>query len=177
MDGARLFNAVAALGVPVREMRAKMDTVTFCLSKGLGAPAGSMLAGPGGVDRAGAGCIANGWAEGCGRRACWRRRGWSRWRRCRPAARRITLTRGFWRRGWRDSGRRDRSAQGGYEHRDLRYRPGEPCAGGVGERREGSQSAFIGRGRNAHAAGHPSGRDQAGLRTGAGNAGRAAFPR
>ena len=46
MDGARIFNAAAALGMPVREIAAPADTVMFCLSKGLGAPAGSMLAGP-----------------------------------------------------------------------------------------------------------------------------------
>ena len=46
MDGARVFNAAAATGVPVREICAPADTVMFCLSKGLGAPAGSMLAGP-----------------------------------------------------------------------------------------------------------------------------------
>jgi threonine aldolase len=46
MDGARVFNAASALGVPVREIVAPVDTVMFCLSKALGAPAGSMLAGP-----------------------------------------------------------------------------------------------------------------------------------
>ena len=46
MDGARIFNAAAALHVPVREIAAPADTVMFCLSKGLGAPAGSILAGP-----------------------------------------------------------------------------------------------------------------------------------
>ena len=46
LDGARIFNAAAALGMPVREIAAPADTVMFCLSKGLGAPAGSMLAGP-----------------------------------------------------------------------------------------------------------------------------------
>jgi threonine aldolase len=45
MDGARVFNASAATGVPVRDIVAKVDTVMFCLSKGLGAPVGSMLAG------------------------------------------------------------------------------------------------------------------------------------
>jgi len=45
MDGARVFNAAAALGRPVREIVAKLDTVMFCLSKALGAPAGSMVAG------------------------------------------------------------------------------------------------------------------------------------
>ncbi len=46
MDGARVFNAAAATGVPVRDIVAPVDTVMFCLSKGLGAPAGSMLCGP-----------------------------------------------------------------------------------------------------------------------------------
>jgi len=46
MDGARVFNASAATGVPVRDIVAPADTVMFCLSKGLGAPVGSMLAGP-----------------------------------------------------------------------------------------------------------------------------------
>jgi threonine aldolase len=46
MDGARIFNASAALGIPVHEIASGADTVMFCLSKALGAPAGSMLAGP-----------------------------------------------------------------------------------------------------------------------------------
>src|SRR5579885_2364917 len=46
MDGARVFNAAAATGTSVREIVARVDTVMFCLSKGLGAPVGSMLAGP-----------------------------------------------------------------------------------------------------------------------------------
>ncbi len=46
MDGARLFNAACALDVPVSEICAHTDSVTFCLSKGLGAPIGSVLCGP-----------------------------------------------------------------------------------------------------------------------------------
>jgi threonine aldolase len=46
MDGARIFNASAALGIPVHEIASRADTLMFCLSKGLGAPAGSILAGP-----------------------------------------------------------------------------------------------------------------------------------
>ena len=46
MDGARVFNASVASGVPVSDIVAPVDTVMFCLSKGLGAPAGSILAGP-----------------------------------------------------------------------------------------------------------------------------------
>ncbi len=46
MDAARIFNASAASGVGVREYAAQADSVMFCLSKGLSAPVGSMLAGP-----------------------------------------------------------------------------------------------------------------------------------
>ena len=46
MDGARVFNAAAALGVPVADIAAKATSVSFCLSKGLGAPVGSLVAGP-----------------------------------------------------------------------------------------------------------------------------------
>jgi threonine aldolase len=45
MDGARIFNAAVALGVPVSSLAAYADSVTFCLSKGLGAPAGSVICG------------------------------------------------------------------------------------------------------------------------------------
>ncbi|MDQ2050904.1 GntG family PLP-dependent aldolase [Natronolimnohabitans sp. A-GB9] len=45
LDGARLFNAATALDVPVTELTASVDSVMCCLSKGLGAPVGSVLAG------------------------------------------------------------------------------------------------------------------------------------
>jgi threonine aldolase len=45
IDGARIFNAAAALGVDVAELTAAADSVTFCLSKGLAAPVGSVLCG------------------------------------------------------------------------------------------------------------------------------------
>ncbi len=45
LDGARIFHAAAALGEPVSRLMAAADTVMFCLSKGLAAPVGSMLAG------------------------------------------------------------------------------------------------------------------------------------
>ena len=45
LDGARVFNASVALGVGVRELTRGFATVMFCLSKGLGAPVGSMLVG------------------------------------------------------------------------------------------------------------------------------------
>jgi threonine aldolase len=43
LDGARVFNAAAALGIDVATLTSGFDTVMFCLSKGLGAPVGSML--------------------------------------------------------------------------------------------------------------------------------------
>ncbi len=45
MDGARLFNAAVGLGVPAHALTVDVDSVMFCLSKGLSAPVGSMLAG------------------------------------------------------------------------------------------------------------------------------------
>ena len=45
LDGARIFNAAVALGRPVAEITREFDSVMFCLSKGLGAPVGSMLVG------------------------------------------------------------------------------------------------------------------------------------
>lgn len=45
MDGARIFNAAAALDTSVAELARRCDSVQFCLSKGLGAPVGSMLVG------------------------------------------------------------------------------------------------------------------------------------
>jgi threonine aldolase len=45
LDGARVFNAAVAQSVPVTDLTAPVDSVMFCLSKGLGAPVGSVLAG------------------------------------------------------------------------------------------------------------------------------------
>src|SRR5262245_50496124 len=46
LDGARLWNAVVASGIPAAEWPQHFDTVSVCFSKGLGTPAGSALAGP-----------------------------------------------------------------------------------------------------------------------------------
>lgn len=46
LDGARLFNAVAATGISAADWSQHFDTVSVCFSKGLGAPVGSALAGP-----------------------------------------------------------------------------------------------------------------------------------
>jgi threonine aldolase len=45
LDGARLMNAAVATGVPARELGAPFDTVSLCLSKGLGCPLGALIAG------------------------------------------------------------------------------------------------------------------------------------
>lgn len=49
LDGARLVNAAVAQGVSVAEIAGRCDTVTLCLSKGLGCPLGAILAGPAGL--------------------------------------------------------------------------------------------------------------------------------
>ena len=46
LDGARFFNAVEALGCSETDLAQVFDTVSICLSKGLGAPVGSVLVGP-----------------------------------------------------------------------------------------------------------------------------------
>jgi len=45
LDGARVFNAAVALGVDVKELTRSVDSVSFCLSKGLSAPVGSVVCG------------------------------------------------------------------------------------------------------------------------------------
>lgn len=45
IDGARIFNAATALNIPVKDLVATADSITFCLSKGLCAPVGSMIVG------------------------------------------------------------------------------------------------------------------------------------
>jgi threonine aldolase len=45
LDGARIFNAAVALGVDTREITQYVDSITFCLSKGLSAPVGALLCG------------------------------------------------------------------------------------------------------------------------------------
>jgi threonine aldolase len=53
LDGARIFNAAVALGISVADLTCGFDTVNFCLSKGLGAPVGSILVGShASIDRA-----------------------------------------------------------------------------------------------------------------------------
>lgn len=46
LDGARIFNAAIALGVDAKQIAAAADSVSFCLSKGLSCPVGSLICGP-----------------------------------------------------------------------------------------------------------------------------------
>ena len=74
LDGARLFNAAVALGVEVRELARWADTVMVSLSKGLGAPVGSVLCGAEGLMKRakryrkmlGGGMRQTGWLAACG---------------------------------------------------------------------------------------------------------------
>ena len=67
LDGARVFNAAAALGMNVATLTHGFDTVMFCLSKGLGAPVGSMLVGSKDAMAEGAGASQGaGWRDAAG---------------------------------------------------------------------------------------------------------------
>jgi threonine aldolase len=80
IDGARLFNAAAALGVTARELVKDADSVTFCLSKGCALQWDRCCAGARPSSRR-RGARARCSAAGCGRRASSRRRGLWRWSR------------------------------------------------------------------------------------------------
>jgi threonine aldolase len=72
VDGARIFNASVALGEPVSRLLAAADSATFCLSKGLACPVGSLVVGSAtssGARAARASCS----AAACARSACSRR--------------------------------------------------------------------------------------------------------
>ena len=69
LDGARLWNAHVATGVPLRELRRLADTVSVCLSKGLGAPVGSLRRGRRRARSPRRGSGASGSAAACGRSA------------------------------------------------------------------------------------------------------------
>ena len=99
MDGARIFNASVALGVPAAELASVADSVTFCLSKGLSCPVGSVVCGSREFITRARHMRKMVGAE-CGRPGYWRRRGswrsirwWTGWRR-------TTRTQSGWRRGW-----------------------------------------------------------------------------
>ena len=107
LDGARLLNAAVAQGVAPAEIGSRFDTVTLCLSKGLGCPLGALLAGSREPSWSGPGARSTSSAAPCGRRASSRRR----------ACTRSTTTSSGWptttrARGVRRRARRRRRARG-----------------------------------------------------------------
>ena len=70
LDGARIFNAATYLGIPVHELCDKLDTVMFCLSKGLGAPQVRWWSAAPQQSNAPA-STASGLEAACGRQECW----------------------------------------------------------------------------------------------------------
>ena len=79
LDGARFFNAVVASGSSPREMARHFDTVSVCLSKGLGAPVGSVLVGSHALIDSGPALAQGAAAAACARRASSRRQACMRW--------------------------------------------------------------------------------------------------
>ena len=100
LDGARIFNASVTLGKSVVELTRKVDSVMFCLSKGLGAPVGSMLVGSKEFIEQ-ARIIRKMLGGSMRQRAFWPPPASSRWRRDRSGSASITPMRGFSPRNWR----------------------------------------------------------------------------
>jgi threonine aldolase len=96
MDGARLFNAEAATGIPAARWAEPFDTVSFCLSKGLGAPVGSLVAARARSWRAHT-ASANSRAGACARRASSPLRASSRSSRTPSGSPTTTRSRACWR--------------------------------------------------------------------------------
>ena len=121
LDGARVFNASVALGIPVAQLTAKADTVMFCLSKGLGAPVGSLAGGQRRTDgprphlSQGAGR-----RHAAGRDSCCRRpdRAGAGAAETEAGPRQCALPR---RRAGGNSRHQDRSRQGADQHPDMRH--------------------------------------------------------
>ena len=124
VDGARIFNAAVALGVDVKELVADADSVTFCLSKGLAAPVGSVVCGEQGVHRRGAAGAQDGRRrDAAGRRA--RGRGHRRaGADGRPAGRGSRQRAGAGRRTGRAARHRGRAGASAHQHRVLPDRRG-----------------------------------------------------
>ncbi len=68
-DGARIWHAHVADGVPLDRYGGLFDTLSVCLSKGLGAPVGSLVVGQRASGSSGPGCSASGWVAACARSA------------------------------------------------------------------------------------------------------------
>ncbi len=97
-DGARIFNAAIATGADVAALAEYTDTISFCLSKGLCCPVGSVLCGPRKIRQA------RRWRKmlggGMRQAGCWPRPAWWRWRRWWTGWPTITATPARWPRDW-----------------------------------------------------------------------------
>ena len=93
LDGARIFNAALAQGVPASAIAVYADSVTFCLSKGLSAPVGSVLTAAW-ISSSAREDFAECWAEICDRPVCWPPAASSPSNNRSIGSRRITPTRG-----------------------------------------------------------------------------------
>src|ERR1700712_1496379 len=95
VDGARIFNAHVATGTPLEEYGATADVLAVCLSKGLGAPVGSLVVGSAGPNtRAGGGASVS--AAGCARPGSWQPRVCTHWTTTSTGSPRTTSMPGSW---------------------------------------------------------------------------------
>src|SRR5208337_640482 len=171
LDGARIFNAAVALGDDVARMTEKVDSVMFCLSKGLGAPVGSMIAGSKEfIERAriyrdvwrrdaAGGRACGGGADCAGKVACAAAR---RSRQCQAL--------GAGHRG--DSGIEDRSGEREEQHRDFRLHGERDDRGGTVRRAARQRRVGAGYGSVCGAHGDTLERGSRGDREGAGGVAR-----
>ena len=122
IDGARIFNAAVALGEAPARLAARADTLTFCLSKGLSAPVGSVLVGSAEVIRRGAALSKDGWwRHAPGGRAGGRRAGSAEHLR-RPSRRRSSARPATGRGPGRHRRHPHRPCDSRVQHRPLRRR-------------------------------------------------------
>ena len=101
LDGARIWNAAVASGIPERELAAPFDTVSACFSKGLGAPVGACLAGSRELSARAASVKC--WGAACARSASCAPPRCTRSSTTAPGSQTITRTRAASPTGWRPS--------------------------------------------------------------------------
>jgi threonine aldolase len=164
LDGARIFNAAVYLRQDVAAITKKFDSVQFCLSKGLGAPVGSMIVGSKILSNA-AVSFARCWAAVCGRLVCWAARAWWPWKRpkllpgdhdnAQILAQGLARFRAF-----------KSIRQSSDEYRHIRRWPDEIDRSATSRKTQSTTSSNRGRGWNPHPRGHPPRRQPGRLRAG-----------
>ena len=100
LDGARLFNAAVEQDIAAKQLAAPFDSVSVCLSKGLGAPAGTMLCGEEAFCET-ARRLRKLWAAACAKSEFWRRRDCGLCKTTSPAFATTIGMRRHWRTAWR----------------------------------------------------------------------------